>query len=156
MRSWALVLTLACVMFVACGGRIASSSPEAAKAPVDSGSQPPSSDAQGPDAATARDAQSTACPPTHPVLATGCDEKDEGLSCGFGTKCRSECICERGSWVCSSDTCEATCPAAPPADAACNPDETGRTCTYHGGCPVTCTCTSEASGARWACTSPPC
>jgi len=97
-----------------------------------------------------------ACPLHRPIQGESCVESLEGESCLFGTACRVECVCERGSWVCASDPCVESCPARTPASLPCPLSEIDRVCVYPRGCPTTCRCDAFAGAARWNCISPPC
>lgn len=145
----------------ACGG-LASEPPSsgAAGASDAADGEAPSADAgsgAASDAGSVTDAarprqEAGTCPAQRPTLAEGCAATDEGRSCVFGIDCRAECVCERGSWVCASDTCAATCPGAVPTDQACAAADVDRVCVYRGFCAPTCRC----DGAVWRCLRPPC
>lgn len=106
------------------------------------------------DTAIVVDVAPPACPTRRPLPGESCD--DEGRSCVFGNKCKAECVCERGSWVCAADTCATSCPDRVPATMRCPVSEVDRVCSYPRGCPTTCRCDLVADGARWNCLSPPC
>ena len=142
----------------ACGGLASDPPSSGAAGGADAGAaDAAASDAAASDAGSVTDAarprqEAGTCPAQRPTLAEGCAAADEGRSCVFGIDCRAECVCERGSWVCASDTCEATCPGAVPTDQACAAADVDRVCVYRGFCAPTCRC----DGAVWRCLRPPC
>lgn len=151
-----MLLSWLVVVIVGCGAR---TTPLGEAEPVDA------LDAAIPDDAThdapqdstdVADGEPRGCPARRPRVGASCDEAIEGLSCVFGVACRVECVCERGSWVCASDTCADDCPPRPPVSSACARDEIDRVCVYPFlDCPTTCRCDPIDGGAGWACTSPP-
>lgn len=152
--SWVAVTLLA-----ACGARTAPVTTDddafAGDAPID-GLFDASEDATDAGRDVATDGGAFVCPTRRPLIGEGCDDDDEGRRCTYGTACRAECVCERGSWVCAADTCEGRCPTRPPATLRCPVSEVDRVCAYPTWCPITCRCDLVADGARWGCISPPC
>lgn len=93
-----------------------------------------------------------ACPTQRPLWGVDCTGFAEQESCVYGGGCPSECVCERGSFVCSADLCAATCPAKPPANEPCKVSEINRVCDYGSPCVNICRCDPDgAGGARWYC-----
>jgi hypothetical protein len=144
------ILTALCAVLVAmaCGGRVTYSTQEPQAKEADAAPPKSSVEASQPTSAPSE------CPAAPPAIGQGC--ATESLECSFdnGNACVSSCVCERGSWVCSADTCQTGCPAQVPEAMFCNNSQLDLKCRY--GCAADCECVLAHDGPLWKCTHHPC